>query len=1129
MICLALLLGLFAALFALAPPPAVAQDSGTPASRNGSLVERKPGTYYLPIRDGAIQEGGPLELVLDLRADAYHRWYRDVFLKSSPQGLPKFSYDQVDVKARVEGEAVLMDVDIEIQPQASGWILVPLGLKNGIRRGAVQIEPETRWRLDHDPSRNGYACWIDVPRLTEDEVSRPESFVLSMTVLVPTTTKGDEHILDTSFPKDTFSSLEFSVPDSQAIISHKGSSVVRETVFTPEESLKRLEFAGGDFVLSWRHDDQMMEQVAPELRVRGEIDATVGSDHALRSEISLNVESLTSPFTSLTVELEEGAQLVTPEPTAAYRVRALEDTTLQNRNLVRIDVEEPTLGPLNIQLQTKQDDSQNRPRGERRFQVGHCNVLESKFQEGRIRIGYMDDVHVTWDQGQNLREERLSESDASSFRAGFNYKSQPASLPIRTFPIQTTMRVNSEYRLNIMKNEAQLVGRFTFRFPRSYREDLVFHLGSWRIDNVDSQGAVDWQPSMDMSDTLFLPLSEPTEGDGLAGQQHRTVELTVRGHQKLAAGDERLTLDWLRPEAEQVGSAAVVLIPEDDIRLKVWDEESVGFQLDRSRATDMAEGDDEGTLVYRLDSVAEDRQLVFQVEPIQRRLIISSESKLTLAGDFTRGTTEQNFRFDIHHGSLDAVEFDIAPAAGDSEPRARLLIPRVNGVEVPATLVAPAAGNTPPVRTSRFRIPLTGVEPPYKIEFSYPTEGRSLPGAEHARDFPLITPHLATLRDAGIEVISKPTTLTLESPEPVYPVEGQSSWYRAATGTSGSTVWRAVQEESSVALVVPLHATHTDRAVLIDFQWIQAGFTETLRRDRASYILRTSRSELEITMPPGAEQPDGYVDGVPATVTSLEDNRYAIAIPPGRKQAATRLELWYTYAPDYRIANRVDVQAPQISGAKVGFGRGLAEGGNSFLQIVTPGSWTVLSAGNVSEEMTWQWVDGHYTRRPRLTQSQIEHLASFPSQASFPEGMNCYLYSGLGPITGTGVTLIRMSHLLLIVSGGVLGFGLMLFYLPTTRRWGLLWVVAAIAVLFGAFYPNFAILMAELSALGLMMLVMVVLLYQLARYRSPVKPVIRGRSGDSNVTAASRATTQSPPNPLSTATAAAVASGKLNS
>src|SRR5690606_5966487 len=124
---------------------------------------------------------------------------------------------------------------------------------------------------------------------------------------------------------------------------------------------------------------------------------------------------------------------------------------------------------------------------------------------------------------------------------------------------------------------------------------------------------------------------------------------------------------------------------------------------------------------------------------------------------------------------------------------------------------------------SRFRVPLAGIEAPYKIEFSYATEGRALPGTEHARDFPLITPHLARFREVGIEVVSKPTTLTLESPEPVFPVEGQSSWYRAATGTSGSTVWRAVQEESSVALVVPRHAPSTDRAVLIDFQWIQAG------------------------------------------------------------------------------------------------------------------------------------------------------------------------------------------------------------------------------------------------------------------------------------------------------------------
>ncbi|CAE7851508.1 unnamed protein product, partial [Symbiodinium microadriaticum] len=129
-----------------------------------------------------------------------------------------------------------------------------------------------------------------------------------------------------------------------------------------------------------------------------------------------------------------------------------------------------------------------------------------------------------------------------------------------------------------------------------------------------------------------------------------------------------------------------------------------------------------------------------------------------------------------------------------------------------------------------------------------------------------------------------------------------------------------------------------------------------------------------------------------------------------------------------------------------------------------------------------------------MTQKQLESLAKTNITTGYPDGMNRSLYSTIGPIENVQITSAKTSYLMLIFSGAALAILLTLFYLPQTRHVLVFGAAAIVTVALAVAYPDFAVLLGEMSTLGIMLAILGIVLYRLASYRTPVKSAVRARS-----------------------------------
>lgn len=1109
----------------LVPQSAFAQAGAeTPA-----IEEREPSIYLLPIEDLTISDDGPLERVLNFPAESFRQWYKEIYLNRDPKGLPKYSFESVTADITVEGANALIEVAYEVIPRASNWIRIPIGLKGAIPRSPPKVTPEIEV-ISHPPTieeaANGYHLWIRVPRKAERPLSpeRETSLItLRVKFLVPLSVRGDETSLETSLPPNTKCVIHFEVPQPGAIIAHKGSMVVKEPILDPtaipatHRTARTMEFAGGNLGLSWRFDGESMDARPPELKVKGQLVATVDVEDTITTVAHLEVESLTTEFDSFEVEIDDSAEFIPQnDATLTYMVRPVDRDGVPFGNRVRVEMDEPTKGPLSVTLHTRQSDPVPGDRGKRQFVLGRFDVLGSRFQEGILSIQAAGNVHVTWDSPPRLREQTGRSSENATARATFAYDHQPATLVLHTLPIQATARVKSKYNLHVGKLDSQLVAQLSYRLPRSYRDDLVIDLNGWNFDNVDTQGATQPQTMEGNSDQLVLPLSSETGGEAMASAPYRTIEVIVRAHREhpMDSPDE-VALPWIVPQADPWGTATVAVIPDNAVDVRFLSEKSSGFQLDRSRSQESELGGERGSLVLRASPTSETLALCLKLAPVVPRLIMQEEVTVQLKEGSSQAQVRQLLTYEPFHSSPRKAVLNLPADVFFAD----VTVAKINGKDVAGNLVEGSDGRI-------VEYSLADSSPPYRLELQYGMPLQSLEADLDDYRLVLMTPREESLTADGIDVDYKPMSLTFDAPREVEMLTQTESWHAPPSGDDVRQTVRLPGDHSGVVEFSASFLTpRVDERVVVDFHWLQVGLTPERRRDRAVYTLRTAAPRMDIELPPGARNVELYWNGAEIAFARNGD---LLQFPIGEISSSSRgrLEIWYDFEPGVGMATSLSVESPEIRNAVLGSSHAGREGGYSYLQVVTPGTWLVLSASGMSEEMDWAWNQGHYNRLPRLTQEQLERLALTNGKSNLPKGMNRFLYSTIGPIKNVHISAAKTSHMILVFSGIALAGLLTLFYFPQTRH--VLVYSGAAIVLVGVVlaYPDFAVLVGEMALLGVMLAVLGIALYRLASTRTPVKSAVRARSSDSQaaLTSPPSQTPSAAATAMSTASAAAAVS-----
>jgi hypothetical protein len=156
----------------------------------------------------------------------------------------------------------------------------------------------------------------------------------------------------------------------------------------------------------------------------------------------------------------------------------------------------------------------------------------------------------------------------------------------------------------------------------------------------------------------------------------------------------------------------------------------------------------------------------------------------------------------------------------------------------------------------------------------------------------------------------------------------------------------------------------------------------------------------------------------------------------------------------------------------------------------------------VTPEYTWDWfpvihwndtpIVYYWGRRERVNLADVRALADGLAVESAPSRTNQYVYSALGPIHHVRVYSVSRAFVLLVASGAVLAAGLILIYLPRFRRPGALLVVAVSLAALAIWSPAAAVVGAQCSILGLLLLVAAVGLQKTVLLRRGQRGVLHG-------------------------------------
>jgi len=1089
------------------------------------IEEREPSIIYLPVKEGEIREGGALERVIDLPAEAFRKWFKEVYLNRNSRDLPKYTFESVSARVEIEGQYAQMDMTFRITPYVNGWVEIPLGLKYAIFRSEqITAEPAIQLRPNHPSDHSeaeGYSIWCKIPDGYVSPLSTeiPEPITLSAEFVVPISRRGEEFVLDTSLPAQTKCTVDFYLPKENTILAQKGSMIFRSRISNDGKIVQPLETAGGPLQLQWRFDNQVMEEARAELEVKGKLTSSVLSEETVGTVAELEVKSLMAPFDSFVVEIDDHAQFVPPtEESTDYKIRVLEKNgaLVQNRLLVELPV--PTLGPVNVVISTRQTDPVPGDRGKRKFSIGRFNVVDSKIQSGTLALNVAGNVHVSWDTPRIFRERNSSLVQENGTQASFAYDQQPAVLDVFTLPIQTTARVKADYDLFLGNQDSQVRATLTYRLPRSYRDDLLIEMNGWEVDTVNTHGADQWQVIEGPTDQLLVPVANALGNDVMVNSPYQTVVFTVDAHIDHAAPNaENLILPWIVPRAEPLGSGSIAVIPDRNIRVRFRSESSIGFQLDRSRSQEAGLKGDDGRIVLRGNLTEPNLQLGLQFEKVTPRIIVEGQYDVALVENSTSAKISQQWLLEPFHTELSTWVLNIP----DGISPLNATVVEINGKKVAGEIRADGKS---------IQFDMEDLAPPFRMQLNLDTQ--LVADEINAPEFelPLVTPNGEALESQGIEVEFKPTTFSFDAPRGMEILSNAEKWPSLEDTSKSVSIRLFEAPPEKIRIAAPFISQVAEKPAIIDFHWLQIGLTPTDRRDRAVYRIRTTTPDLVVQLPNEAEHTNVYWNDVEAEFTSLGKNKIRIVRPEIERKETDHLEIWYDFPNGAGISTSLRVQSPKIEGAVLGNNLPGMEGGHTYLQVVTPGNWMLLSAPALSEEMDWTWDEGRYRRVPRLNQAQLERLATATKQrSSYPEGMNRYLYSTVGPIEGVRLSAVKSSHLLMAFSGVAMLFLLLLFYLPVIRHTLLLGGVAVVAVGTVLVYPDFAILVSEMSALGIMLALLGMVLYLVASYRVPARPIARTRGADSQSVPPETTTGSSVMSPVSTASVAAVGSNSGNS
>ena len=991
--------------------------------------------FYLKDKQGGLQA------VPNFTFEDFEELYKLKHQLLQGDQRPRFSLQQMSATGSVAaGGYAELSIQFRILVREEQWTRVPLRLDQAMLREAVQYQGPGEQFLHFEGEGEGYVAWLRGPAGQQHQ--------LTLKMLVPLASVGEETRLRLSAPRATASELRLKVPIPGAL----GKVSEGATLQSPGNGKNDTEFTvlglSGDFELHWYRPGARIAEVPAVLEASGTIASRI-DNRGIDADATLVVRSFGAAFDRFRVRLPQEAELVPGNPTG-YTVVPVEESQPSGprHRMVEVRLAKRSVGPTEVRLATHRANDMTKPGPG--LEMAGFEVVGAARQWGTIAVGAVGEWQVLWGPSRGVRQidplpEPLRNKDVV---AGFDYVTQPFSLTARLVSKKTRITVEPEYLLLVEGDQVRLEAklRYTVRGAKAFALELA--MPDWQLDEVgpDSLVAVDGVPAETPGGAFSIPLVQPSVGQ---------FDVRIRAHRPLASDAKSLAVALPQPTASAPASAVVVVLPADNVELIPDGKAMTGLFRQQGVVPLELPPRQQDPLFYRSDAP----KAVFAAELRRhsQRITVDVVSQVTVDGQ--GGRVEEKLAYTVSHEPTDHFTIEVPRALIESgrlelryEDRVVSSIALIEGGDEASKMVL--------VRVAMPKACIGSCE----LVARYPLAAQKFLPEKHALlTVPILAPVEAELSSNKLYYVSSTSDLHVE-PRP-------GLWTALDAGTARAGQRRGLQlaanqRSGQVELDVQSEAGG-EAAGVVERAWVQTWLTSppnAARQDRAVFHFTSNRREFEVQLPADAALDGALLDGKRLSLQPSPEGMLVVPLSSDGGLSRHLLDLRYHIACARPLRGALSIGLPRL-GADVWMRR-------MYWQLVLPRDEHVVAAPNdFTGEFRWGWNGVFWGREPLMDQAQLETWVGLahPSQTAVPAGVNCYLFSTLGTASHCELRTVSRAAIVLLASGVALLLGLLLIHVRAARHPAALLAGTVLLAAAGIQYPEPALLAAQAAVVGLVL------------------------------------------------------------
>ena len=938
----------------------------------------------------------------------------------------------------------------------------------------------------------------EFPPQGDEPATQYDLHTVTLQVVFPVTQPSiGEYQFKAEFPETLSSLVRLTVPRSDAVVGQTKGGSLWQTIPSEEQTTFVFQRASGDFEVRW-HDKQyaqVRERVILQVE-NGNIIARVNSTGVV-FDATIPVQSTGGAFDSFSLKLPQGAVFRPTQATetSEYQIEVLPPEQQDAPDIppqaisqvLFVRLSQPTEGsvPVRIQAETPMNHSQNGL-----FEAGGFEVIGAEKQFGRLSVVVPQDTRLRQKESRGIRHAmEAAVNETEGIVSSFEYYEQPCSLLVQAVPQATRVSLAPEYQVEIHRNRAVLRAKLSYTIHGSLKQ-LAINMNGWRLTNIGPDTLVDQNDLPFMEDgTVMVTLQEPVG---------KNIELTLQAERFFDSDDGVVRFSFPVPEADSTEPALVAVIPDDNIELTVDESHPLVEMSQKSRRDTPLQIElpprQQGPLVYRIDHPGK-AEFCAKASVQQQKITVQSHTELTLQSD---EPVKQTLDYTVEYEPITRLILAV-PSELDSQGDLRVLFESLElylfnmsempGSGYPQNGIVLKQVRLPDATIGKFQLAL---------DFKLTTQIRddlaqNLPTSTVQVKVPIVLPHDGQLVQETVQV-HNPGRFQLTHDEEA------TGWKnveppKSQTLLSHSESYLTETATPLLSLGVALKNVDRSGTTTIEKGWVRSWLLGSGRVDCACYRVSTNLSHLTMKLPE-----ETHADRIVIKIVKVNDRKVEIErngrelriplISPSRdtftdataqssflwrdlpeSESLHTLEIWYE-VPQVTSSNSVALEMPSFLPEVVKC--------PMYCQVILSSSRHLLSCNpEWMPQYQWRWDGGFLSRKPDLTQQELESWVGVSPFEPISPALNSYLFITFRPESGIQLDLVDRSTLILVSSGLILLLGLILIYFPRTRYPGVLFTSLVLFVSAFAYRTTMAILFLQAGAIGIVLALIGAFLYRM--------------------------------------------------